>query len=410
MTVTNRQALRPRAQRLYHAVLAAAGRTREEVCREVDRPPVALHPDAGGNGRTAAPIRVNGKTHPPSVGTPLPSLVELGSDTIRVNGCPPRPNGQHAPTQRTMTIGEFLPLYERNHVALLKSRRQTSRLLEKYLVTFATMELGALTRMQVIDWFHKIAETEGSSAANHAVEQLRSVYARAQDWEVFDGKNPADRIKKFPKHSRAVFVKEHEMPWLLASLAEELPRSETFFLTLLLTGARRDEARLMQWEHVDLEGALWHKPTTKTGIPHTVPLPALLVTKLRALPRVTDWVFPSTPNNMNGGQPGPWSVCAVEHCWRRVRDRAGLRPIRIHDLRRTAASWLAIHGANLPTIQQVLNHASLMSTQVYARLSIAPVRRALDEQAERMLGTMVPSLPARAHSASPSRDGAEWPG
>ena len=36
---------------------------------------------------------------------------------------------------------------------------------------------------------------------------------------------------------------------LLKALAEEMPRVEIFFLRLLLTGARRDEARLMQWKH-----------------------------------------------------------------------------------------------------------------------------------------------------------------
>jgi len=164
------------------------------------------------------------------------------------------------------------------------------------------------------------------------------------------------------------------------------PRTEIYFLTLLLTGARRDEARLMQWTHLDLERALWHKPTTKTGVPHTIPLPAQLVTRLRTLPRVNQWVFPSTQNPRNGMCAGRWSVTGVEHAWQKIRRRVGLVDVRIHDLRRTAASWLAINGSNLPVIQQMLNHPSLSSTQVYARLSVAPVRLALDEQATRMLG------------------------
>lgn len=43
-------------------------------------------------------------------------------------------------------------------------------------------------------------------------------------------------------------------------------------------------------------------------------------------------------------------------------------------------------GENLPVIQRTLNHSSLAATQVYARLSIGPMRRALDAQASRMLG------------------------
>jgi integrase len=129
----------------------------------------------------------------------------------------------------------------------------------------------------------------------------------------------------------------------------------------------------MPWTHFDLDRALWHKRTTKTGVPHTFPLPGKLVTRLRALPHVCEWVISSTPNSLNGMRAGVCSGTAVEHAWRKIRDRIGLHDVRIHDLRRTAASWLAINGANLPIIQSMLNHRSLWSTQVYARLSMAPV-------------------------------------
>jgi hypothetical protein len=91
--------------------------------------------------------------------------------------------------------------------------------------------------------------------------------------------------------------------------------------------------------------------------------------------------------------------------------------VRIHDLRRTCASWLAINGSNLPVIQSILNHRSLSSTQVYARLSVAPVRLALDDQAARMLGPVTAPVPELVQpSASIARTlpsevyQTEWPG
>lgn len=258
--------------------------------------------------------------------------------------------------------------------------------------------------MQVLEWFHAIGQAKGGHAANLALQQLHSMYVKAEDWELFTGENPAHRIKKFPKHSRERFLQSNEMPWVLKSLADERPTVETSFLTLLLTGGRRDEARLMQWTHLDLDRALWHKPTTKTGVPHTIPLLAQLVTRLCQLPRVCEWVFSSTPNSQNGNRAGLWSVTAVEHAWVKIRRRVGLGDVRIHDLRRTAASWLAINGENLPVIQRMLNHTSLSSTQVYARLSLAPVARALNDQCERMLGPM----PAPVVSVSEPMQ--EWPG
>lgn len=304
-----------------------------------------------------------------------------------------------------MTIGDFMPIYERNHVAFLKTAKAATRRLNRHIGRLAAHELGELTRLQVMDWFHGIAKAESPIVANHALESLHGFYVKAEDWGVFDGKNPAARIKKFPERSRERFIQTHEMPYLMASIQEEMPRTEVYFLTLLLTGARRDEARTMKWQDLDLERALWHKPTTKTGVPHTIPLPAHLLVRLRALPRINEWVFPSEPNNKNHNQPGQWSGTAIQHAWRRIRARVGLKDVRIHDLRRTAASWLAIDGANLPVIQSMLNHTSLSSTQVYARLSIAPVRQALDAQAERILAPVPAALPAPEERVL-----MEWPG
>lgn len=312
-----------------------------------------------------------------------------------------------------MTLGEFIPIYLRNHVARLKNHLQTRRRIERFVGQLAAIELGDLKRLQVMEWHRAIGETHGPHAANLALQNLRAMYARAADWDVFDGKNPGDHIKKFPKHSRERFVQTHEMPYLISAIEEEMPRAAAYFFMLLWTGCRRDEARCAKWTDLDLDGALWHKPTTKTGVPHTVPLPAQLVTRLRDLPRINEWVFASSENVQNGFRAGQWSVTAVEWSWRRIRRTAGLTDVRIHDLRRTAASWLAISGENLPVIQRVLNHTSLTSTQIYARLSVTPVRRALNEQAERMLASVpFPSrpLPVDAAVNQPNGSQMEWPG
>jgi len=79
---------------------------------------------------------------------------------------------------------------------------------------------------------------------------------KAADWELYAGKNPAARVKKFPKHSRERFVQSHEIPWSLKALADEMPQIEIFFLCLLLTEPRRDEVRLMKWAHLDLDCTL----------------------------------------------------------------------------------------------------------------------------------------------------------
>ena len=50
-----------------------------------------------------------------------------------------------------------------------------------------------------------------------------------------------------------------------------------------------------------------------------------------------------------------------------------------------------------------------MVTQVYARLTVEPVRRALDEQAERMLHPALPP-PSMPSPDSREKQNEEWPG
>ncbi len=118
---------------------------------------------------------------------------------------------------------------------------------------------------------------------------------------------------------------------------------------------------------------------TKAGRPHLLPLPQPLVALLRQLPRMAScpYVFP--------GRNGHGHLINVKRAWERIRTKAGIPDVRIHDLRRTVGSWLAGSGESLPMIAKVLNHRDVSTTAIYARLHLDPVRRALERNAHRLL-------------------------
>ena len=70
--------------------------------------------------------------------------------------------------------------------------------------------------------------------------------------------------------------------------------------------------------------------------------------------------------------------------WERIRKRAELEDVRLHDLRRTVGSWMATSGESLPLIGKVLNHSNASTTQVYARLSEDATRTALEAHGARI--------------------------
>lgn len=71
--------------------------------------------------------------------------------------------------------------------------------------------------------------------------------------------------------------------------------------------------------------------------------------------------------------------------WARILIRAGIENLRIHDLRRSLGSWQAKTGASLSIIGESLNHKSVNTTQIYARLDIDPVRDSMNKATGAML-------------------------
>jgi integrase len=74
--------------------------------------------------------------------------------------------------------------------------------------------------------------------------------------------------------------------------------------------------------------------------------------------------------------------------WGRVRKRAGIEDVRLHDLRRTVGSWMAESGVSLLVIGKTLDHSNPVTTQIYARLSQDPVREALEKHGNRILDSI----------------------
>ena len=81
--------------------------------------------------------------------------------------------------------------------------------------------------------------------------------------------------------------------------------------------------------------------------------------------------------------------------WQAIRARAGLDDVRLHDLRRTCASWLTAAGTSLAIVQKTLGHASIQTTMIYARLDLDPIREAAELNAARMIQASA-ALPAPA--------------
>jgi len=219
---------------------------------------------------------------------------------------------------------------------------------------------------------------------------LRYLFNLARKWNVPSAsENPAASIPVPPDVQRNRFLDKLEIKKLVEVLvSDENQVAAKAILLLLLTGARRNEITHARWEHLDLERSSLLVPLSKSGKSRYVILNADAVAVLRSIPRLpgNPYVFPSPVT----GRPS----ASLYFPWQRIRTRAGLPDVRLHDLRHSFASALVNAGWKLYTVQRLLGHANAKATQRYAHLS----RETLAEAAEAMGKLVSPILEGASKS------------
>ena len=284
----------------------------------------------------------------------------------------------------------LIETYRQHHISQLAVAKEQEGLLRNYFPPLHRYAVHELTPLIVTAWFHDIGK-HSHAQANKCLSILRTCFERAREWKLFQGDNPAQHVRKYPRLERERFVTPEEMPRLQWALSKEYEDTQCFFLLCLLVGCRKMEALTIKWADLDADRRVWRKPFTKTKRTHLVPVPLALLTRILALPRTNAYVFATSHRDSAHGH---WSPTVTFRRWQVIRTAAGLPDVTIHDLRRTCASWLCIHGANMAVISKgVLNHTDLSRTGIYTRLNVSPVANALEANSVRMLGSDTASAP-----------------
>ena len=235
------------------------------------------------------------------------------------------------------------------------------------------------------------------STANRNITRIKGLLARAVEWDVITD-NPLLKLKqlKVDKSGRVRYLSKAENQRLREALAsrEELIREKresanvwrkerkqttladlravTFadrlkplILILLNTGIRRGEAFNLLWSDVDLSKKLLtiEGGGAKSSQTRHIPLNREALATLKAWKKQSKrigYVFPSDSgarlNNIN-------------KAWDTLRKNAKLEEFRLHDLRHTFASNLAIAGVPLNTIRELLGHSDIQMTLRYSHLT-----------------------------------------
>ena len=289
----------------------------------------------------------------------LRSLVDRGIDPQAA-----KQKARAVPTLKQFSIDLYLPHVEDTKRSAKDDR---SRLVHHLLPRFGKLSMSDITP-QMIQRF--LSETVKRGLAPATANRLRSllhhIFSLAVQWDAAP-RNPVHGVPKFQENNqRQRFLNKDEIRALEQALAEEPNvQAADFIRLLLMTGARVGELLNSKYADLDLDGGVWRIPRSKSGKSRIVILNEVAKALFaRQIPRMGNpYVFPGSLKYGNERMVSP------QHAFERIKRRAGLENLRLHDLRHSFASLAVGGGASLYDVQTLLGHGSHNMTQRYAHLA-----------------------------------------
>lgn len=297
-----------------------------------------------------------------------------------------------------LTFGQLFNEYLERHARPNKRTWEDDlQRYEQYLKTPLQAKKLSQIDQQTIRRLLDSITSNGHPAVSNRVKALAStVFNRGIEWG-HTTSNPVIGIRSNREISRDRFLSGEELERLFTALTETLDDNLRDYVWLsILTAARRSNVMAMRWADIDQSRKTWTIPASesKNGQPLYIPLhdSAMQILNERLARRADNsiYVFPGT------GQTG--HLVEPKKGWYALLERAGIEDFRFHDLRRTNASWQAISGVSTAIIGKSLGHQSQQSTQVYARLSMDPVRAGMNQGIDAMLAKF--NVPVRDENSA----------
>ncbi len=341
---------------------------------------------------------------------------------IRLRGYPPQSASFNrlsdakkwaAATETAIKQGHYFKNAEaKNHTL----KEMVARYYNDVLLTYSTKEQK--DRKIKLDWWnsrlghfllsdithiiineHKRAIEAAPATINKYLKNLSHVYSIAvNEWGWLDD-NPMGKVKapKLPR-GRVRYLDDAEREKLILS-CKVSPNTclYTAFILALSTGMRQAELMNLYWKLpqilptetawgvVSLEHNVIILHQTKNGEFRRIPLVGLALDLVKQRAKIkrmdTDLLFPSPTH--------PQQPIELRKSWLNALERADIDDFRWHDIRHTTASYLAMNGASLAEIAEVLGHKTFAMVKRYSHLSEGHIGNVIASMNEKVFGSSI---------------------
>jgi integrase len=263
-------------------------------------------------------------------------------------------------------IKEILPQKPRSIITQKAQLEWWSEKIGDYFLADLTPALITEYRNKIIVEPNKRGEKRTPSTANRYHTAISHCFTiAAKEWEWMQ-ENPMTKVSKLKEpRGRTRFLDDEERErFLKVCKVSQSPFLYVLVVLALSTAARKDEILSLRWKDVDLQRGLIFLHDTKNGDKRSLPLVGVAKDLMKAhfknRNENTDLVFPA--KNLK-------EAIDIRTPFETALKKAEIEDFKWHDLRHSAASYLAMDGASLAEIAAVLGHKTLSMVKRYSHLS-----------------------------------------
>ena len=256
---------------------------------------------------------------------------------------------------------------------------EVERIMRKHVLPeWGHLRIAAITRRQVAELIDDIADRGTPTSALRCYARLNRLFRWAVGRGIIETSpmlylpKPAEEVKRkrvlTDDELRRVWVAAQQIGWPIGSAIQ----------LLILTCARRDQIGALRWQEVTA-AHIRLGDRTKNDEDQDIPLSAAARDLIADIPRMagSPFVFTTTGTTPISG----WSR-AKRNIDKAINAHTELDGWRIHDLRRTGATWMQANGIELQVVEAVLGHTAGSRAGVvgiYQRHTYAQEKRAAIE-------------------------------
>ena len=273
-------------------------------------------------------------------------------------------------SEQRITFAEFYNDHYLPYIKMhIKSYETNISVFKNHILpAFGLKNMGEIKKSEIITLHSNMVQKKklAPATANKVLIFISHAFNVAMQLEIKGIEvNPASKIKPYLlNNAREKYLTKEEAARLIEVINQTQQNIHLKYIIpmLILTGARKGEVLKAKHEDFNLNQLCWTIPTSKSGKKRVLPITPQLLELYKSIPKDdTPYLFASAKSKK------PYVTIYVS--WNSARTRAGLKDLRMHDLRHSFASALVNSGRSLYEVQTLLGHSTSKMTQRYAHLS-----------------------------------------